>query len=286
MLLLHDDGASGNQGGGRLDRKGTAAHRGESDTLPIRAHPGPPMAPTTNRRRSAFDSLLDFLFPPVCIGCNERCEEPGFCNVCWCMVTAMPPAMCLRCGQPFHTPPDHSCQRCLATPPQFDLARSCSTYDRAYPDDPLARSLHRLKYNRDISFARPLAHLLAQRLPLADRHDAIVPVPLHIDRLRWRGFNQAVVLARPLAEKRNTPLIVDALRRVRATQSQVGLGEAERRRNIAGAFRLSNTWSPNELRVLLIDDVYTTGATVNECARVLRKAGASAVDVGVLARAR
>lgn len=124
------------------------------------------------------------------------------------------------------------------------------------------------------------AELLAAR-----GYDAIVPVPLHIARLRWRGFNQAVLLARPLARSWRIPLEPLALRRSRPTAPQVGLGEVERRRNIAGAFEIRDAAAIRGRRVLLVDDVFTTGATVEECSRVLLKGGALAVDVAVLARA-
>jgi ComF family protein len=116
-------------------------------------------------------------------------------------------------------------------------------------------------------------------------YDAIVPVPLHLSRLRWRGFNQAVVLAKPLAAQRACPIRPMALERLRPTPPQVGLGGDERRRNVANAFRIRPGWSPTGTRVLLVDDIYTTGATVEECAKVLRRGGARAVDIAVLARA-
>ncbi len=117
-------------------------------------------------------------------------------------------------------------------------------------------------------------------------YDAIVPVPLHVARLRWRGFNQAALLARPLARRCRLPMETLALRRIRPTTPQVGLGQVERRRNIAGAFAIRRRSSIVGRRILLIDDVYTTGATVEECARVLLEGGARLADVAVLARAR
>jgi len=116
-------------------------------------------------------------------------------------------------------------------------------------------------------------------------HDLLVPVPLHLRRLRWRGFNQALLLTRPLAQRCGARLDPFVLARTRPTSPQVGLDEAARRRNIAGAFAVRDPAVVRRRSVLLIDDVYTTGATVEECARVLRRAGASRVDVLVLARA-
>jgi len=150
--------------------------------------------------------------------------------------------------------------------------------------DPLKLVLHRYKYNRDISLAPLLGALLAQRTPLAAAaYDVIVPVPLHISRLRWRGFNQAQLLAHYFAG--NAAIDPYSLTRVRPTRPQVDLNESERRRNVAGAFRVTRPECVDGQRILLIDDVYTTGATVDECSHALRRAGARSVDVLVLARA-
>lgn len=180
---------------------------------------------------------------------------------------------------------DHLCQRCIERKPPFARVRSCAVYSRVEADAPLARAIHRLKYGRDVSYAPPLARMLAGLLGEGDDHELIIPVPLHRDRLRWRGFNQAVVIAKPMARLRRIRLHAMALRRVRPTVPQVGLDEAERRRNIAGAFELAPGCEVDGKNVLLVDDVFTTGATVEECARVLLRGGAARVEVAVLARA-
>lgn len=228
---------------------------------------------------------LDALFPPICIGCDRRCIQPGFCFRCRNEVTQHNAAECPRCGRAFASGDEHQCSECIAHPPAFERLWACSTYSRKRPDAPLARAIHRLKYDRDVSFAKPLATLLVERFRGDFTYDAIVPVPLHVSRLRWRGFNQAVVLGRPLATHRVCPMQALALERVRPTPPQVGLGGEDRRRNMVNAFRVRPEWRLAGKRVLLVDDIYTTGATVNECAKVLRRAGASAVDVAVLARA-
>ena len=236
--------------------------------------------------KRAIDGVLNFFFPPVCLGCDIRCHEDGFCSACQSRMSVTAKALCTRCGRPFSSGPNHICATCLEKPPRFDIARACATYARDNENDPLARAIHGLKYKRDVAYAPALAKFFSENLPLPHRHDAIVPVPLHVERLRWRGFNQAILVARQLATERKVPIAVEALRRTRATPPQVGLGEDERRRNIAGAFSVHPQWSAGNKRILLVDDVYTTGATVNECAHVLRKAGARAIDVAVLARAR
>ena len=131
---------------------------------------------------------------------------------------------------------------------------------------------------------RPCSPSSSARAPLTvTTYDVIIPVPLHIDRLRWRGFNQAQLLLRPFAG--TCAIDPYSLARIRPTRPQVGLPEAERRDNVAGAFRVVRPERVAGLRILLVDDVYTTGATVNECGGALRRAGAQAVDVLVLARA-
>lgn len=171
-------------------------------------------------------------------------------------------------------------------PPSFRRARAGALYRAAAPDDPLRRALHRYKYARDITMARPLGTLFATAgNTVGSDLELIVPVPLHLTRLRWRGFNQAQLLARPLSRSTGVPIDTHALDRIRPTRAQVGLHEHERRANVRGAFRVYDRARVANRRILLVDDVYTTGATVNECARVLRNAGANSVDVLVLARA-
>ena len=195
--------------------------------------------------------------------------------------------LCPVCGLPFAgAGRDHRCAHCLARPPRYNTARACIGYE-AGADRPaaVAAMLHRYKYARDVTLAPILGTLLADHYGAHSQHDVIVPVPLHIRRLRWRGFNQALLLARPLARRTRTALAPFALQRTRPTRPQVGLDELGRRRNIARAFGVRHPEQVHGRSVLLVDDVYTTGATVNECAKTLRHAGATRVDVLVLARA-
>ena len=133
--------------------------------------------------------------------------------------------------------------------------------------------------------AAVLAGFLVEQLPMTLYHDLVVPIPLHRDRLRWRGFNQALPLARAIARKGTCPVDPFVLARRRSTPPQVGLGAADRRRNVKGAFVVRNREQVQDRTILLVDDVMTTGATAHECARVLRAAGARHVDAIVLARA-
>ena len=207
------------------------------------------------------------------------------------------PPLCTICGAPFHTRggADHPCGRCLSRTPRFGRARASAIYDAGNTAsrnaatnnagaDPLKAVLQRYKYNRDVGLAPALGALLAQRAPLsAATYDVIIPVPLHISRLRWRGFNQAQLLAVHFGGR--GAIDPYSLARIRPTRPQVELHESERRRNVAGAFRVTRPQRIDGRRILLVDDVFTTGATVNECSDALLRAGAQSVDVLVLARA-
>ncbi len=152
-------------------------------------------------------------------------------------------------------------------------------------EDPLRHSIHELKYRGELGIARVLGRALAvaaHRRGLAA--DVVAPVPLHLDRLRWRGFNQALLLARHLGLGK-TPVAARALVRTRPTRPQVELDGTARRANVAGAFRVADAASIAGKRIALVDDVMTTGATVDACSRALLRAGAARVDVVVVARA-
>jgi ComF family protein len=236
-----------------------------------------------------WELVLNLLYPPQCCACGQATDRPEFCRRCCAQIEAPHTPLCSICGVPFrtHGDTDHPCSRCLDRPPRFRRARACAIYDAADSvTHPLKTVLQRYKYGRDVTLVRPLARLLTERSPLvlAD-YDLIVPVPLHLDRLRWRGFNQSQFLAHALA--RGSGIRVDAfsLQRMHATRPQVQLREADRRHNVRHAFRVARPGHVHGRRLLLVDDVYTTGATADECSRVLRRAGARSVDVLVLARA-
>jgi len=229
--------------------------------------------------------LVDLLFPPRCPACRLRTTRVEICPPCLSRITPVAQPLCAVCGIPIAgAGPSHPCGRCIQRPPRYARARACASYRRDEPS-PLIEVLQRLKYGRDISYGPALGQYLCTHLPTLHDHDLIVPVPLHRQRLRWRGFNQSALLARALAIRRRRPLDVLALARVRPTPPQVGLGEADRRHNVAGAFVVRGAGVFRHRSILLVDDVMTTGATVDECARVLRRAGARRVDVLVLARA-
>ena len=187
---------------------------------------------------------------------------------------------CPRCALPLTTSAP-LCGECLQSEPAFASAFVPFIY--GHPIDLL---LTRFKFSRNLAAGRVLAHLWldAYSANHVDSPEAIIPVPLHRSRLRERGFNQALEIAQPLSTALGIPIRADVLERKRATSAQSDLDAVARRRNVRGAFEMTNTVaSPSH--VALVDDVMTTGTTVRECARVLHKAGVSRIDVWAIARA-
>jgi len=182
---------------------------------------------------------------------------------------------------------DSRCARCIDRPPHFRRARSIARYRPSAEDDPasLPALIRRHKYGLDQSVGRALAEFLGPHLPIAREDlDMVVPVPLHRSRLWWRGFNQAALLAAEVAHRLELPIDTNVLVRVRATNPQTYRHHDERLRNVRRAFRAPHPQRVAGQRILLVDDVMTTGATVEECARTLLDASAKAVDVFTLAR--
>jgi ComF family protein len=173
--------------------------------------------------------------------------------------------------------------------PHFVQARAWACYPRdELAEHPLRKVVQKFKYGRKVSLGKPLGRLLARgchEFLNECRPDIILPVPLHPKRLRWRGFNQSVLLARQVSRAYNVPMDPFILLRSRETPPQTQLTEEERRKNMGGAFALNPEKSVADKIVLLVDDVYTSGATVNECSRALKRAGAKAVYALTLARA-
>jgi ComF family protein len=230
-------------------------------------------------------ALLDLLYPRACCCCGGR-TAASVCEPCFTQLRFLRPPWCIRCGVPLQTPGDapRYCGRCILQPPHFVRARAALIYE-AQHDNPLARAIRRYKYDRDASLAPALARLLIDNLQQIPAPDLIVAVPLHRQRLQWRGFNQALLLAKRLGKHLRARVDLSLLQRTRATQPQVELGDDQRRANVRGAFRLSDPAAVRDRSILLMDDVMTTGATVDECSRVLLRAGAASVEVLTLARA-
>jgi ComF family protein len=191
------------------------------------------------------------------------------------------PPLCPRCGRPY--PPgnsSHYCADCLEGKPFYHQARAVFLYRGV-----LADAVQRFKYGGDIHLAEPLGRFWDLSEWKGKRFDFLVPVPLHPSRLRERGFNQALLLGKVIAAKEGIKILSRTLRRVRRTRPQVELGLKERKENVWQAFAVRDPSPIRGKSILLVDDVLTTGATVNECAKVLKKAGAEEVWVWTLARA-
>lgn len=217
------------------------------------------------------------LCPPRCLACGEP-GPPGD-DLCAACAAALPwnDAACARCALPLAAPAA-ACGACLQTAPPLDAAHAAFRYAA-----PLDRLLPRFKFHRDLPAGRLLAEAMAARFAALDRPDALLPVPLHRERLRRRGYDQALELARPLARALRLPLRTDLLRRQRSTRAQSELDATQRRRNLRGAFAVEDG-RPLPSHVVLVDDVMTTGATLHAAARVLRRAGVPRVEAWVCAR--
>jgi ComF family protein len=226
-----------------------------------------------------LETALGWLLPPRCLGCGEAATGRELCRRCASMLPENRCA-CPRCAIPLPAPAP-LCGLCLRRPPPFSAAWAPFVYA-----DPVDRWLAQLKFRHGLAAGRLLAAELATRVPAhcGAGIDVAVPMPLHRQRLRERGYNQALELLRPLAARRGWRLSNTALRRERDTPHQLGLDARTRRRNLRGAF----VAAPSEVedrRVLLFDDVITTGSSVREAAATLRAAGAAEVQVLAVARA-
>jgi ComF family protein len=243
--------------------------------------------PLLHGLRRELAGLFELFFPPACPLCGvllKRDGNPLFCSACLAGMKPVPSPRCPRCLLPYPAVDghDHLCQDCLLNPPPFAAVTSVALYE-----DRLSQAVQRFKYRGTFSLDRPLGHLLADAMetgPAFSRPRLLVPVPLHVSRLRRRGYNQSLLLARVLGRRWRVPVSPRLLVRTRETIPQQGLKAAERRRNLKGAFRVRKPLEGET--VLLVDDVMTTGATVRECSRVLLEAGAGRVEVAVLGRAR
>jgi len=234
--------------------------------------------------------ILDLMLPPRCGLCgDDLAVDAALCLDCWRSLTFVTEPLCRVCGRPFELRPagDAVCGDCLARPPIFDRARSAVIYDA------VSRSLILSFKHADRLTLAPLfaSWLRVAGAPLLRDADLLVPVPLHPWRLLARRYNQAAILCRETGRYTGTPVVDDVLVRTRRTSSQGRMTAPQRARNVRGAFAIRNNCDGkaeaiNGRRVLLVDDVLTTGATVSACARVLKRSGATAVDVLTLARVR
>ena len=234
--------------------------------------------------RGVLRSALDLALPQLCPACRETVEGRGLCASCWSKLSFITRPYCERLGIPFVYDPGPGIlsMEAIADPPSYNRARAAVRFDE------ISRALvHALKYGDRLDLAPMMGRWVAQagHELLADA-DALVPVPLHWRRQWARRFNQSAMLAATISAASGVPIAAGALKRVKATVQQVGLSRAERGDNIQGAFRVPETGKAAVAgrRLVLIDDVLTSGATVEGCARALLRAGAANVDVLIFAR--
>ncbi len=231
-----------------------------------------------------LSAVKNLLFPLSCAVCSclVSGDDQGICNSCLHDIAYIKTPCCSVCGCEMadSTAGDHLCGNCLRTLPPYAEARAVARYQ-----EPVVTFLHSLKYGGDLTVLPSLERIIrAGKTNHLAADEWIVPVPLHLKRLRQRGFNQAVLLAEILYPNDKERIQVDLLQRVRDTDPQTGLDGTARRKNLRHAFTVSGAGKLQGRSVLLVDDVLTTGSTVSECSRVLLHAGAKAVKVLTLAR--
>ncbi len=236
--------------------------------------------------RQELLACLDVLLPAACLLCGQLLlpdpDASTFCHDCLAAMPPLSPAHCSCCAQAFpNATSKHLCEICLKQTPAFSKVYAAGLYQSN-----IKAAVHKLKYRNQLTLAKPLGQLLGETIAAAGENfapDIIVPVPLHPHRLRQRGYNQALEVARPISKQLCAPLDIKLLQRSRKTQQQQGLSAPERRKNLRKAFALTS--EPLALKILLIDDVMTTGETVRECCRTLVAGGAEEVQVAVIGRA-
>ena len=233
---------------------------------------------------NVFRATLDLALPQLCAACREPVEGKGLCPACWSKLSFITRPYCERLGIPFVYDPGPGIlsMEAIADPPAYNRARAAVRFDE------ISRALvHALKYGDRLDLAPMMGRWIsnAGRELLAET-DALVPVPLHWRRQWARRFNQSAMLAAAVAKETGVPIAFGALKRIKATAQQVGLSQTERATNIQGAFKVPEDGKAAVAgrRLVLVDDVLTSGATVEGCARALLRSGAANVDVLVFAR--
>ncbi len=242
---------------------------------------------------SIFRQFIDLIYPPRCLICEKFLwknrakkdqQELLFCNPCFDGFSEITSPLCPTCGRPFasEVDEDHLCEDCLRKRPYYDAMRAPYLFEGG-----IMAAIHQFKYARKSHLAKSLGPLLSSfAKKWFDQADGylMMPVPLHPKRLRQRAFNQSLLLARYAAPLLGLELDFLSMKRVRYTRPQTGLKSDERRKNVLRAFEIADSKAIKGRTILLVDDVATTGNTLNECARTLKRAGATEVFCLTLAR--
>lgn len=231
--------------------------------------------------------MLDLVLPARCPVCKQPvtcADRLGICTACQEGLPLLISPVCTTCGIPLDgAGPDHPCGRCISHPPSYVAARAAMRYEGSCKD-----LIHRFKYNHKSHLRRPLGLIMADHLAgfAADcKPDLLLPVPLHLSRLRSRGFNQSVLLAELLADHWQLPLLRDGLIRTRPTPPQVELTQEQRRCNLKDAFQVRQADQIKKRHIMLVDDVFTTGSTLQACADALLDSGCLSVSAVTIAHA-
>jgi ComF family protein len=234
-----------------------------------------------------WERLFQFFLPSQCLFCESYLEEgqEKICPDCLSKIRWIAPPFCTICGAPFvSTEVDcHPCGACVTKRKYFTMARALGHYE-----GPFQEAIHRWKYEGKIGLSPIFGEWMAERFSQywnPQCFDLILPVPLHQQRLRERGFNQALLLVRELSRRTGIPYGMNVLQKKRPTLPQVKLSRAEREKAVRKSFHILSGEGLQGKTILLVDDVYTTGATVNECSKVLLAAGAARIDVFTLTHA-
>jgi len=234
---------------------------------------------------SILQAVKDLLFPCRCLACDKplgRYRLPLLCNTCCSLLSPVVSPLCTCCGKPFPSGEDHLCGECLGDSFSFDCARSIFLYQ-----EPVSSLLVQFKFAGKLTGVVTLAELAKQAggENLFKEPDLVLPVPLHIKRLRSRGFNQSLLLSRSCFPRWQGKIRTDLLLRHQPTIPQTSLSGKARRNNLKGAFSIHRPEKIAGRNVLLVDDVFTTGSTLHECAKTLAEAGAARIETFTLARA-